>query len=141
MNRACTAVFLGAAAMGCAADPGGDAPAATFTEIYDRYFPSTTAARCSFCHSMPASDISNGNLSTGMDQAAAHAALVGATSTSSRCAGQPLVVPFEPDQSLFLDKFAATPSCGDRMPLGGMALSAEEVSLVRGWIEAGAEND
>ncbi len=126
-------------ASGCD-DPTSQAPG-TFTEIYDTLFPATTNARCNFCHSMPASDISNGNLSTGMDQDSAYAALVGKASTSSRCNGKRLVVPHDPDASLFLDKFTAKPTCGDRMPLGGMALSDHEIELIRSWIVAGANND
>ena len=118
-----------------------DPPPGTFTEIYETLFPPTTAARCNFCHSMPATDISNGNLSTGSDQDSAYAALVGKASTSSRCGGKPLVVPHDPGASLFLDKFSAKPTCGDRMPLGGMTLSDAEVELIRGWIAAGANND
>ncbi|MCA9685866.1 MAG: hypothetical protein KC457_27060 [Myxococcales bacterium] len=127
-------------AVGCDG-PADGGPPGTFTEIYDTFFPSTTAARCDFCHSMPASDISNGNLSTGMDQDSAYAALVGPTSTSSRCAGKPLVVPGHPEQSLLLDKLADKPTCGDRMPLGGAAFTADEIELVRSWIAAGAKND
>ena len=116
-------------------------PPGTFTEIYETLFPPTTAARCNFCHSMPATDISNGNLSTGVDQDSAYAALVGKTSTSSRCSGKTLVVPHNPGASLVLDKFSAKPTCGDRMPLGGMMLSDAEVELIRSWIAAGANND
>lgn len=123
---------------GCAGD--GEAPG-TFTEIYETLFPATTDARCNFCHSMPASDISNGNLSTGMDQASAYAALLGAVSTSSRCGGKRMVTPFHPEDSLLLDKLMGKPTCGDRMPLGGMALSDTELEVVRSWIEAGAKDD
>lgn len=125
---------------GCA-DPADGEPPGTFTEIYETLFPPTTNARCNFCHSMPPSDISNGKLGTGADQASAHAALVGVVSTSSRCGGKTLVVPYHPEDSLLLDKLTGTPSCGDRMPLGGMALSDAELELVRSWIEAGAKND
>lgn len=144
--RAVTRALLAASAVvgalsadGC--DTGGGQPPGTFTEIFETLFPPTTNARCNFCHSMPASDISNGNLSTGTDQDAAYAALVGTTSTSSRCAGKQLVVPYHPEESLLLDKLQATPSCGDRMPLGGMALSDMELEVVRSWIAAGAKND
>ncbi|MBX7078710.1 MAG: hypothetical protein K1X88_05935 [Nannocystaceae bacterium] len=118
----------------------GPAPA-TFTEIYDRYFPTTTPARCNFCHAMPASQVSNGNLAMGSDPDSAYAALVGVASASDGCSGQPLVTPYDPDRSLFLDKFSDNPSCGSRMPLGGAALDAEAVDAIRGWIEAGAAND
>jgi hypothetical protein len=145
--RTLTAVlhaFVIATAMagaGCTADPGSGDPPGTFSEVYDLYFPPTTNARCNFCHSMPASDISNGNLSTGTDQESTYAALVGPTSTSSKCSGKAFVVPFQPDQSLLVDKLGDTPVCGDRMPLGGMALDHAQLDLVVSWIEAGAQND
>ncbi|MBK7830714.1 hypothetical protein [Nannocystis sp.] len=138
--RARHAVLLAVSAAGCGSDGGGEPPG-TFTEIFETLFPPTTNARCNFCHSMPASDISNGNLSTGMDQASAYAALIDVVSTSSRCGGKPLVVPFHPEESLFLDKLMGKPTCGDRMPLGGMALSESELEVVRSWIEAGAKDD
>jgi len=90
---------------------------------------------------MPPSDISNGNLATGADQDSAYAALVGPTSTSSKCGGMAFVVPHDPDASLFLDKFSAVPECGDRMPLGGKVLDDAQVEMVRSWIDAGAQND
>lgn len=130
-----------AALVGGCDDPGDGAPPGTFTEVFETLFPPTTNARCDFCHSMPASDISNGNLSTGTDQASAYAALVAGKSTSSRCGGKPLVVPFHPEESLLLDKVLDKPTCGDRMPLGGMALSAAQVETIRSWIAAGARDD
>lgn len=125
---------------GCA-DAADGGPPGTFTEIFETLFPQTTNARCNFCHSMPASDISNGNLSTGTDQASAYAALLGVVSTSSRCGGKTLVAPYHPEDSLFLDKLMGKPTCGDRMPLGGAALSDADLEVVRSWIEAGAKDD
>ena len=136
VSRAALAALVTLAACG-----GDDSPPGTFTEIFETLFPPTTNARCNFCHSMPASDISNGNLSTGTAQDTAYAALVGTTSSSSRCAGKQFVVPFHPEQSLLLEKLQDEPSCGDRMPLGGMALSETELEVVRSWIAAGAKND
>jgi hypothetical protein len=122
-------------------DASSAAPAAKFSEIYPLIFPSTTNPRCSFCHSMPAVDSIDGKLSTGADQAAAYAALVGQTSTSSKCGGRPLVVPGQPDMSLFLQKLGPNPPCGSRMPIGGMPLSGEQLEMIRSWIAAGAMND
>jgi hypothetical protein len=121
---------------------GSDAgPAATFSEIYAMLFPAETNARCNFCHSMRASDTSNGKLSMGSDKAAAYAALVGKTSTSSMCMGKPLVVAKQPDMSLLVQKVLETPPCGSRMPVGGMQLSDTQVAMIRSWIAAGAKND
>jgi hypothetical protein len=115
--------------------------AGTFSEIYDTFFPLRTNARCDFCHGMPASQVSNGFLSMGMDKDSAYAALVDKTSSSADCNGKKLVVPFHPEQSLLLDKLSSKPSCASRMPLGGMALTEAQLELVRSWIAAGAKND
>lgn len=120
---------------------GSEASAATFSEIYDEFFPNETNARCNFCHSMPASDKSNGALSLGSDREAAYAALVGKTSSSSHCGGMPLVTPGDPDRSLFYAKLTGKPGCGSRMPLGGKQLSENQLEMVRSWIEAGAHDD
>ncbi len=114
---------------------------ATFTEIYAEFFPATTNARCNFCHSMPSSNSSNGMLSVGMDRESAYQALVGPISTSKKCAGKALVVPNDPDRSLFFQKLASTPPCGGRMPVGGMKLSEGQLQMVRSWIEDGARNN
>ena len=140
VRQTALATLCAVTSRGCADSAGGEPPG-TFTEVFETLFPSTTNARCDFCHSMPASDISNGNLSTGTDQASAYAALFEGVSTSSRCGGKPLVVPYHPEDSLLLDKLAANPTCGDRMPLGGMALSEGDIEVVRSWIEVGAKDD
>ncbi|MDB4988718.1 MAG: hypothetical protein JWN04_3896 [Myxococcaceae bacterium] len=115
--------------------------AATFTQIYAALFPELTNARCNFCHSMRASDTSNGKLSVGTTQAAAYVALVGPSSSSTECSGMPLVVPGDPEASLLLLKLIEPPPCGSRMPLGGAALSEAQLEQVRSWIAAGAKND
>lgn len=115
--------------------------AATFTEIYEMFFPRMTNAHCDMCHGLPPFDLSNGNLSTGMDRASTYAALVGKASTSSMCKGKVLVVPFQPEQSLLLQKLLPNPPCGYRMPNGGAALSDSQVNMVRSWIAAGAKDD
>ena len=136
------------AALGCgtaaqapadAGTPDTGAPA-TFTEIYPLLWPRATKAQCDFCHSLPPNQKSNGLLSTGATQATAYAALVGVTSKSLACSGKQYVVAGKPDDSLFLTKMT-TPPCGDRMPLGGDPLTAEQLSMIRSWILAGALNN
>jgi hypothetical protein len=117
------------------------APAVTFSEIYEELFPAKTNARCNFCHSMPASDKSNGNLGMGDTKDLAYAALMGKMSRSSQCGGMPLLTPGEPDKSLFLHKFSEPAPCGARMPLGGAQLTSAQVARIRSWIAAGANND
>lgn len=116
-------------------------PAVTFSELYAELFPPRTNARCNFCHSMPASDKSNGNLGMGDSKDAAYAALMNKSSSSSQCDGMPLLMPGEPDKSLFLLKFSEPAPCGARMPLGGAQLSAAQLARVRSWITSGAKND
>ncbi len=126
----------------CASSSSSAAPAgATFSDIYPLIFPVTTKAQCNFCHGLPANDKSNGKLSMGMDKATAYAALVGKTSSSSMCSGKALVVAGQPDSSLFLQKLDTTPPCGGHMPLGGDALPAAQLDMVRTWIAAGAKDD
>lgn len=115
-------------------------PAGKFSEIYPLIFPLQTKGQCSFCHGLPPNDKSNGLLSTGMDRAAAYQALVSQTSTSSKCGGRSYVVPGKPDESLLLLKLTAA-TCGDRMPLGGDPLTANQLEMVRSWIASGAKDD
>src|SRR5262249_11892273 len=104
-------------------------------------FPVHTKAQCEFCHGLPPNLISNGNLSIGMDQAEAYVAIVGKPSASMKCAGKMLVVPGHPEQSLFYLKLLDAPPCGDKMPLGGSALTADQLEQVRSWIANGAADN
>jgi len=133
------------AALGCgggsstaSTDPG---PPGTFSEIYDTILSTQTESRCNFCHSMPASQVSNGMFHTGKDRAETYAALLGSTSASMACAGRDVVVPGEPDQSLLVLKVSGPPPCGNRMPLGGKALSSAQIQLIKSWVAAGANDD
>ena len=128
--------------LGCG-PPVVKTPPATFTQIYAALFPVGTKGQCNYCHNRPPNDISYGKLDLGETQAAAYAALVGPDSVSAKCGGvgKKLVAPGEADSSLFLQKFAAMPSCGDRMPQGGTALTATQLEMVRSWIAHGAPND
>ena len=126
---------------GAGSGGGSGASVGTFSAIYPMLFPADTAAKCNSCHSMPASDVSNGRLHMGTDKATAYAALVGPTAAGSKCTGQPLVVANQPDMSLLLQKLTNTPPCGERMPLGGAPLSEAQLEMVRTWIADGAKDD
>lgn len=52
-----------------------------------------------------------------------------------------LVEPGEPDNSYLVGKIEGTQAVGDRMPQGRSPLSAENIQLIRTWIEQGAENN
>jgi hypothetical protein len=138
-QSAVTAAGAGAGTGAGAASPA--VPAATFSEVYPMIFPMSTNARCVACHSMPPNDLANGNLQMGSDRASAYAALVSKNSTSTRCMNMPLVMPGQPDQSLLLLKLSPTPPCGNRMPIGGNALSDDQLGLIRSWIAGGAKDD
>lgn len=52
------------------------------------------------------------------------------------------VSPGNPDQSYLVEKISSNnPSVGVRMPRGGDPLSAEQIAMVREWIEEGAQAD
>jgi hypothetical protein len=136
------ALALGAAGCGSTDTTPAAPPApATFSAIYAEIFPVHQKPQCNFCHSNPPNKISNGNLSMGMDQATAYAAIVNKPSTSDKCAGKTQVVPGHPEQSLFYLKLLDAPPCGDKMPLGGDPLTADELEQVRSWIANGAADD
>lgn len=143
LTRRASLVALGIAALSglsCSSASSSPAPTGKFSDIYPQIFPQTTKAQCSFCHSLPPNEKSNGNLSTGTDRASAYKALVGKSSTSAKCSGKTYVVPGKPDESLLLSK-VTTPTCGDHMPLGGDALPSDQVENIRAWIAAGAQDD
>jgi hypothetical protein len=69
----------------------------------------------------------------------AYASLVGVAAPGDDCGGAERVVPGDPEHSLvFLKVSMAKPPCGARMPFHGDPLTAEQVDLIRAWIEGGA---
>jgi len=58
------------------------------------------------------------------------------------CAGQgTLVIPFDPDGSIMIQKMRNVPqTCGDPMPLGG-SISEARIQVVEEWINQGAQNN
>lgn len=131
----------GMGAAGMSGSGGSAAPAATWTQIFDMMYPMATNARCTACHSQPPFDVANGNLSMGMDKHSAYLAVVGKTSTSTKCGGMTYVVAGKPEMSLLYLKLMATPPCGVRMPNGGDMFKPDQLEMVRGWIAAGAKDD
>jgi hypothetical protein len=133
-------MMVAALGLSCSSSSSASAPTGTWSAIYPAIFPQTTKAQCSFCHSLPSNEKSNGSFSVGSDQASAYQALVGKASTSAKCGGRTLVAPGNPDESLLLLK-VTTPPCGDHMPLGGSPLPEDQVEMIRSWIAAGAKDD
>ena len=58
------------------------------------------------------------------------------------CAGQgTLVIPFDPDGSIMIQKMRNVQTCGDQMPLVGPLLSEARIQVVEEWINQGAQNN
>ncbi len=54
----------------------------------------------------------------------------------------PLLIPYEPENSLLMEKIArAYPSIGSRMPMGRDPLSYAQIQIFDAWIEGGAHNN
>lgn len=122
--------------------PGGPP---TFTAIFSEILTRGAAGNCTFgaCHGAEAS-AANGMLHlTSTDQAATHAALVNVPSASGVCGTATLVVPGQPEASLFLQKLRPAPPCGLQMPVMGLGthLSEGQLNQISTWIQNGALND
>jgi hypothetical protein len=58
------------------------------------------------------------------------------------CAGQgTLVIPFDPDGSIMIQKMRNVQTCGGQMPLVGELLSEARIQVVEEWINQGALNN
>lgn len=56
--------------------------------------------------------------------------------------GERIIQPFNADASPIIDKITnATPEFGERMPFGGPYLEADEIGLIRAWINQGARDN
>jgi len=64
-----------------------------------------------------------------------------ATSSIGVQYGGDIVVPGDPDASPLVDKIEPDPQFGRRMPLDRSPLTAQEIALIRTWIEDGARNN
>jgi len=111
---------------------------ATWESIYENLIRGRGCAR-SLCHGAdPDAGFrvlggATGAIDTLMDQ------LRGVEASGTDCDGMgTLIVPGDPDASLFLQKLRGTATCGDPMPSGGVPLRAAELDTVAAWIEAGA---
>lgn len=122
--------------------PGG---APTFTAIYDELLTKGRTGNCTFgaCHGA-APGPTNGMLQmSAADKLVTYNALVNVPSISGNCGPRTLVVPGQPEESLFMLKLRPMPPCGDRMPVAGLGTHFSEGQLeqVRMWIQNGALND
>ena len=64
-----------------------------------------------------------------------------ATSSVGLQYGEPVIQPFNADGCLIIDKISGIPECGVRLPFGRMPLSAEQIGLIRYWINPGARDN
>lgn len=91
---------------------------------YDTEIQPILTNNCSSCHSAG----QNGFTSTSYND------VINSTGTNY---GQDLVVPGDADASGLVDKIEPTPQFGTQMPQGG-SLTNDEISLIRRWIDEGA---
>lgn len=63
--------------------------------------------------------------------------LVNQNATGGPCRGQSRVAPGDANNSVLVKRLEGS-SCGNRMPLGGSALPAAQIQLIRDWISQGA---
>lgn len=91
---------------------------------------------CTSCHSDALARFNGGlNLQTNP-----YGNLVGAVSFSKR--GATRVIPGDPDGSYLIQKLEGRGGIvGARMPLGGPYLTPGQISVIRRWIELGAQNN
>ncbi len=118
---------------GTPAAVSGEAPAAkvTFTEVYDQVLNGS----CLNCHTGIIGQFDGLDIGT---MATAYANTV--NKSSSRCAGETLVVPGHAESSLLYLK-VTSPACGSRMPQNAPALPQSRIDLIKTWIDEGAPND
>ena len=107
-------------------DNGGGEPAVTLAQLTADIF----TPNCANCHA-------GGSPSGGLNLSAAVIAANTIDVDSVRDPNIKRVVPGDPDASLLYLKVSGS-SAGGQMPLGGAALSADEIAMIRDWIAAGA---
>lgn len=113
----------------CPTEPGTDPLLATDLQpIFNK--------SCAFANCHDASAAAGLDLSTGK----AYANLVNVASTNDPAKVR--VIPNEADSSYLYLKIVGDPGDGTlRMPIGGNPLSANEIQLIKNWIDAGAKNN
>ena len=95
--------------------------------------------RCIVCHA-PGGIAQNQGIPQDLREGLAYDDLVGQPSVQD--ANLTLVAPGDAQSSLvFLKVSSDSPPVGSMMPLGGPALSDDEIELIRQWIDQGAEDN
>ncbi len=113
---------------------GGDKPRVSF----ERDIAPLLATKCATCH---LTGQESGRLALHPD--AAYASLVNVDATEAK--GLKRVLPFRPAKSYMMMKLEGSHldhgGIGTRMPQGGEPLPAEELGLIRRWIQQGAQKN
>jgi len=141
------ALWLAIATMpGCAGDGGvptsdgggGGGSSATFAAIQQQIFDNDCTS--SACHS---SATRAGGMSLVAGEAYDDLVNVAPDNPAALAAGLQRVVPDDPQRSFLLDKVMGALSAaeGSPMPLGGIPLRADQIEMIRSWIQNGAMPD
>jgi hypothetical protein len=108
-------------------------PSATFTRVQSEIF--TLSCALSGCHTGAAP---TGGMN--LEAASAYTSIVGVSSTERSDLRR--IAPSQPDNSYLVKKVRGDADIsGSRMPLGGAALSASQLTLIVDWVRRGAPHD
>jgi hypothetical protein len=136
-------VFVGASCDEKLSDVAGPTPNLTvsFSSIQQEIFNTTDSngrVACINCHRPQAAAFVGGLVLT---DGVSYNMLVNARATNK--AGAMRVIPGDPDNSYFIHKLEGGPSInGNRMPnTGGPYLTDGQMSIIRRWIQEGAQNN
>ena len=114
----------------------------TFSSIQREIFETTDTsgrAACIQCHTNAGGRTPSGGMNLSHD--VAYATLVGVAGRGKQ--GVVRVIPGDPDHSYIVQKLEGAPGIvGERMPrTGGPYLTEGQISIIKRWIEIGANND
>jgi hypothetical protein len=143
LSRLAAIVALAAAAFACDENPNdvtsptpGLEP--TLSSIQREIFNQTDSRGRQACINCHSGSVPQGDLT--LTDGQSYGQLVNRASAFKP--GATRVVPGDPSNSYLVQKLeGASGLVGDRMPVGGPYLTADQVSVIREWIQRGAPND
>ncbi len=119
--------------MGCAAESDASAEAPRFADIYPLFEESCGGGK-SGCHIT--------GMSAGLAMPDAQLAFEHIVETDSgKCEGMAIVAPGNADESVLMIALQGGSDCVKAMPLGRDPMSADDIDLIREWIDSGALAD
>ena len=133
MTRAPTLVFVLALALVACGDPSTSAPPDVGAAGCDGR--QLLLVNCSGCHDGVSETTGFFDLRV---PSTAVATLVGRAAAGPACGATGRILVNDDGSGLFVDKLAAQPPCGDRMPQGTFPLTTEEMACVAAWIATAA---